>query len=60
MNSEETMPPTIGAAMRFITSAQAPVLHKIGNKPIKEARLVISMGGYVGWRRQQLIQKDLL
>ena len=41
---DEIMPPTIGAAMRFITSAPVPVLHKIGKRPIMVVSTVISFG----------------
>ena len=32
MTVEVTTPPTIGVAMRFITSAPAPWLHRMGKK----------------------------
>ena len=38
------MPPTIGAAMRFITSAPAPWLQRIGMRPAMIAVTVISFG----------------
>ncbi|OPZ01743.1 MAG: hypothetical protein BWZ09_02656 [Alphaproteobacteria bacterium ADurb.BinA305] len=38
------MPPTIGAAMRLITSAPVPVLHMIGNRPAMIATTVIIFG----------------
>src|SRR6266496_1422354 len=39
-----TMPPTIGAAMRFITSAPVPSLHRIGARPAMIAVTVIITG----------------
>ena len=39
-----TTPPTIGAAMRFITSAPAPVLHRIGSRPRAVVALIITTG----------------
>ncbi len=33
MSTEVTTPPTIGAAMRFMTSAPAPLLQRIGRSP---------------------------
>ena len=39
---DDTMPPIIGAAIRFITSAPDPWLHIIGNSPIKMADAVIT------------------
>ncbi len=41
---ELTMPPIIGAAIRFITSAPVPVVHMIGNKPPMMAATVIIFG----------------
>ena len=38
------MPPTIGAAMRLITSEPVPVPYKIGNKPIMIDKAVIITG----------------
>jgi len=40
----EIMPPTIGAAMRLITSKPVPVLHMIGNRPAMMATTVIILG----------------
>ena len=39
-----TMPPIIGAAIRFITSAPADVDHMIGSSPMNAAATVISFG----------------
>ena len=41
---ELTMPPIMGAAIRFITSAPVPVVHMIGNKPPMIAVTVIILG----------------
>lgn len=41
---ELTMPPIIGAAMRFIMSAPVPVVHMIGSKPPLMAATVIILG----------------
>ena len=41
---ELTMPPIMGAATRFITSAPVPVVHMIGNKPPMIADTVIIFG----------------
>jgi hypothetical protein len=38
---ELTIPPIIGAAMRFITSAPVPVVHMIGSNPPLIAATVI-------------------
>ncbi len=38
------IPPTIGAAIRFITSAPVPWLHIIGSNPRKMAEAVITTG----------------
>ena len=38
------MPPTIGTAMRRITSEPVPLLHRIGNKPAMIAVTVIIFG----------------
>ena len=43
INAEPT-PPSMGAAMRFITSAPLPVLYMMGTSPKKSAKPVISMG----------------
>ena len=37
-------PPTIGAAMRFITSAPVPVDHMMGRRPANAAQTVIAFG----------------
>ena len=42
--AEDIMPPIIGAAMRFITSAPAPVDHMMGSKPPVIAATVIIFG----------------
>lgn len=39
-----TTPPTIGAAIRFITSEPAPWLHMMGRRPIRIAMTVIILG----------------
>ena len=44
MMVEVMTPPTIGVAMRFITSAPAPWLHKIGAKPAMMTHAVIAFG----------------
>jgi len=41
---ELTIPPIIGAAMRFMTSAPVPVVHMIGSKPPMIAATVIILG----------------
>jgi hypothetical protein len=41
---EEIIPPIIGAAIRFITSAPAPVAHMMGSKPPMMAATVIIFG----------------
>jgi hypothetical protein len=41
---ELTMPPIIGATMRFITSAPVPVVHMIGNNPPMTSATVIITG----------------
>ena len=38
------MPPTIGAAIRFIRSAPVPVDHMIGKRPSIAAQTVIAFG----------------
>ena len=38
------IPPTIGAAIRFITSAPEPVDHMMGKSPIRIAITVIILG----------------
>jgi hypothetical protein len=38
------MPPTMGAAMRLMTSEPVPVLHMMGNRPAMIATTVISLG----------------
>ena len=40
----ETMPPTMGAAIRFITSAPVPALHRIGARPAVIAATVMTTG----------------
>ena len=42
--AEDTMPPTIGAAMRLITSAPVPVLQNMGSRPAMIAATVIIFG----------------
>ena len=37
-------PPTMGAAMRFMTSAPVPVLHMMGSRPMKAAKTVMALG----------------
>ena len=44
---DDTIPPTIGAAMRRITSEPVPVLHMIGNRPAMIATTVIILGAPV-------------
>ena len=39
---DEIMPPTMGAAMRRMTSEPTPVLHMIGSRPAMMAVMVIS------------------
>ena len=41
---ELTMPPIIGAAIRFMTSAPVPVVHIMGSNPPIIAATVISFG----------------
>ena len=41
---ELTMPPIIGAAIRFITSAPVPVVHMMGSNPPMIAATVIILG----------------
>lgn len=41
---ELIIPPTIGAAMRFMVSPPVPWLHMIGNKPAMIAETVIIFG----------------
>ena len=41
---EVTTPPTMGAAMRFMTSAPVPVLHMRGSSPMRMAMTVINFG----------------
>ena len=41
---DETIPPTIGAAMRFITWEPVPCPHKMGNRPAMMAMTVIILG----------------
>ncbi len=38
------MPPTIGAAIRFITSAPVPLLHMIGSSPARITHAVMIFG----------------
>ena len=38
------MPPTIGAAMRRMTSAPVPVAHRIGSSAMKVVATVIALG----------------
>src|ERR1035441_6714221 len=38
------MPPIMGAAMRFITSAPAPVLHMMGASPTNMVATVMTLG----------------
>ena len=44
INRAEITPPTMGAAMRCITSAPVPLANRIGTNPIKVDSPVISMG----------------
>ena len=44
MSTEVATPPTIGAAMRFITSAPVPVLHMIGTRAMKVVAAVMIFG----------------
>ena len=44
MMVEVMTPPTIGAAMRFITSAPVPWLHKIGARPAMMTHAVMIFG----------------
>ena len=39
-----TIPPTIGAAIRFMTLAPAPDPHRIGSRPAMMATTVIILG----------------
>ena len=41
---EETIPPSIGTAIRFITSEPVPVLHMIGKRPAMIAATVMIFG----------------
>src|SRR3989442_12346791 len=41
---EVMTPPTIGVAMRFITSAPAPWLQRIGSRPAMMTAAVIALG----------------
>ena len=41
---DDTMPPIIGTAMRCITSAPVPWLHRIGKSPAMMAATVIIFG----------------
>src|SRR5262249_1421972 len=41
---EVTTPPTIGAAMRFMTSAPVPWDHRTGNRPARIVATVIIFG----------------
>jgi hypothetical protein len=41
---DEIMPPTIGAAMRLMTSEPVPVPHMIGSRPAMMATTVIIFG----------------
>ena len=41
---EVTTPPTIGMAMRFITSAPVPWLQRIGNSPAMMTAAVMAFG----------------
>ena len=41
---EVITPPTIGAAIRFITSAPAPWLHMIGTRPAIITQMVMIFG----------------
>jgi hypothetical protein len=44
MSPEVTTPPTIGAAIRFITSAPAPWLHMMGMRPAMITAMVMIFG----------------
>ncbi len=44
MMTDVTMPPIIGTAIRFITSAPAPWLHIIGSKPATMTQAVMALG----------------
>ena len=44
MRKDVNRPPTIGAAMRFMTSAPAPVDHMIGTSPKNAHATVIILG----------------
>jgi len=41
---EVKMPPTIGAAIRFITSEPAPVAHMMGQRPTQVVAKVMNFG----------------
>jgi hypothetical protein len=41
---DDTIPPTIGAAIRFITLAPVPLPHRIGSSPAMIAVTVIIFG----------------
>jgi len=42
--NEVKMPPTIGAAIRFITSEPVPIDHITGNKPMQVVAKVMNFG----------------
>lgn len=42
--TDVTTPPTIGAAIRFITSDPVPVLHMMGMRPAMMTEAVIAFG----------------
>jgi hypothetical protein len=44
VSNAETTPPIIGAAIRFMTSAPAPLLSMIGASPMQVDRPVIVIG----------------
>ena len=44
MRVEVITPPTIGVAMRFITSVPVPWLHKIGARPATMTQAVMALG----------------
>jgi len=44
INNEVPIPPSIGAAMRFITSEPLPSLNMMGSRPMSSARPVINIG----------------
>ena len=54
---EVTTPPTIGVAMRFITSAPAPWLQRIGMRPAMMTAAVIAFIRYSLFDRR--IEKDI-